>query len=190
MCRETSSRIMDSNKTKSLVNDEADISKRKRQTKNINLSDLNEDVLVKIFIHLNKMDLLQVVNASKIFLNSCSRAVERKYRHKCIHLPFRESRKIFAKRTTKDFNRTTEFLKYFGNQISKIRLFYGQIDEVRRRHLHDLIVESYHDNLTEIDFCGLSSSSDLKIDKSFSKLKTLSISYGGVDDSMSQFTDW
>lgn len=178
---------MDPNKRKSSTNDEEHNLKRQRQTdNNKKLEDLNEDVLTEIFLYLNEDELLWVVKASKKFLNSCCRAAEKTYRNNYIELPL--SSELAKSYTNKDFNRTFEFVRFFGKNISKMKVNYRQIDSSSRRHLHELIVETCHENLIEIQFNNVST--DMRINKCFAKLQTLRIWYGNIDNSMCQFTKW
>lgn len=147
------------------------------------LSDLNEDVLIEIFSYLNAQEMVNVVKMDEVFLHTCRLAFQRNYKEKYIKLPMRES---WANRKI-DFIKNAELLRYFGENISKLEIAIDADNPIERRIYH-LVVTKCRKTLTEITF--LFPTTDLIINKCFTKLKTLSIGHGSVDQSMCRFRKW
>lgn len=178
------------NKRKRTINDEQRKPKCSREVnQNKKLSDLNEDVLIEIFLYLNEEDLLNVVNASKVFSSICHRTVKQKYKNAFFKLPLDTTRYKCMTNTNYAVELSIEFLRCFGKDISKIKLNYRLFDSEKCNSIiHDMVLETCHESLTEIEFINLSI--DLKINKCFTKLKTLRIASGNVDNSVCQFSRW
>lgn len=180
---------MASNKRKSTLRDEQFQPKRRRDIKkNMQLIDLNEDVLVEIFLYLNEDELLDVVYASEMFLNCCRRAAEIKYRKNYIDLPLGDADFSSKSCTKNEFNRSMDFVHYLGSSISKISVSYRKFDLAKSKRFHDLVLETCHATLIDIEFYNLSI--ELKINKCFPKLTILAIFNGNIDNSLCQFTKW
>lgn len=177
------------NKRKSFLIDEQTEPKRQRKIKkNMKLSDLNEDVLVQIFLYLNENELLDVVHATKMFLNCCRRVVEKKYKKNTVILPLGNAGFSSKNCSEIDFNRSMDFVRYLGENISKMAIHYGKLTDGKSKRFHDLVLKFCHATLIDIEFYDLSI--DLKINKCFPKVKYLGIFNGNVDDSLCQFTNW
>lgn len=143
----------------------------------LKLSDLNEDVLLKIFSYLNEEEMINIVKARGLFLATCQQAFKLKYRNKFIEISLHL-----------DYRHYIDLLRYFGKNITKLQLQYSWANKEKRSRIHDLVLATCHDTLIEIHFIGISTES--KIDKCFTKLKTLHIAHGSVDNSVCQFGKW
>lgn len=143
----------------------------------LKLSDLNEDVLLKIFSYLNEEEMINIVKARGLFLATCQQAFKHKYKNKYIEISLHL-----------DYRPIIDLLRYFGKNITKLQLHYSWANKVKRARIHDRVLGTCHDTLIEIHFIGISAES--KIDKCFTKLKTLHIAHGSVDNSMCQFGKW
>lgn len=169
-----------SRKRNSIGNAEVKPKQSRRTAQTTKLTDLNEDVLVHVFEYLDTENMINVVKASKTFLKSSQRAFKRQFLNKYIELPLRD--------TNKAFERSTEIIRYFGENISKLELNYGILKGQRNKQMHDLVMKQCNETLIEIHFRGLST--NLTINKCFPKLKTLNISEGCVDSSLCALEKW
>lgn len=146
----------------------------------LHFTDLNEDVLEKIFSYLNANDLVNVVKYDEVLLSSSRRAFQRKYKNDYIRLPLDTQRVPYYKKNA-------ELLRYFGKNISKLEINMIDVNPIDQRIFH-LIVTMCRDTLVEMKLWY--PTTKLKINKPFTKLKSLVIYDGTADQSMYQFHKW
>lgn len=152
----------------------------------LTLADLNEDVLLKIFSELTAQDLVNIVEGDKIFLGCCRVAFKKKYRTSYVELPLKDEQDLFYVPTRKCLSRNAVLLRYFGGSISKLQVNYRD-NSIDKRIFH-LIVTHCRKTLTELEI--LCPTDKLKINKAFTKLKTLIMTDGYVDRSVYEFHKW
>lgn len=147
------------------------------------ITDLNEDVLDKIFSYLNVKEWIDMIESDERFL-SCSRRVFRtQHLLKCLQLPLK-TKNITSKM---DICKNAKFLRYFGESITKMEFRMNEDDPIVHRIYH-LIITNCRETLINLKI--LCPSTKLTISKSFKKLKSLNLCYGSVDRSMGQLNKW
>lgn len=149
----------------------------------LNLIDLNDDVIVKIFTFLDDGDFLNVKKTCKQFSFNIIEAFKQKYRKEYLKLPLMESDRT----SNKDLKRTDELLTYFGIYIGNLEFIFNKNNPIDIK-IFDLIAAKCHETLVRLKIWL--PSNKLKIQKRFTKLKTLQILHGSVDPSICQLHKW
>lgn len=150
----------------------------------LNIIDLNDDCLEKIFINLNLKQLFEVTTVHARFLIACRRVVSRKYKNTEIRISVHQT-------THPDYEKVLYLL---GDVISRIRITYDRFDlnghDVKNFNngIHDAIIYNCSDTLTEVTFNHILPT--MEINKPFQSLKKLNFNQGCVGSTMSEFNKW
>lgn len=158
------------------------------EPKNVNtslrLNDLNDECLVKIFTYLSNKDLVNIVDYNNYFLTAARIIFKMKFCNDFVSI-------------TTEFNFNTEseswtlkLLKYFGAEITKLRMQchekYRQFDELFENMISANCIESlvelkleYPDRFT---FYG--------IKKPFENIHTIDFYHGSYSRILSEFDTW
>lgn len=154
------------------------------ERQSLQLSDLNEDVLLKIFLYLNLEELIGVVEMDERFLHICRQAFQKIHNDKYVKLP----RKANHITTENYFIKNVDLLHYFGRNISKMDIEFNDSNR-DDHHIYYLIVLHCRHTLTELDVSG-DFSKGLKTNKPFTKLKTLRIRFQSLDVGLCKIAEW
>lgn len=164
-------------------NDEQKTKRRYTAKSNLRLTDLNDDVLFEICLHLSFEDLIVLFKVSHMFVRVCCRSLSRIVKGFNI-----DKMKIPLGSSGTDFQRSVILLRCFGKFLSSVTVDYACLDIARAKQIHNLFVESCHESVTEIQFTNYISIWD--ITKCFPKLKTLIIHFGCVQRLVLQIGVW
>lgn len=146
----------------------------------LRVTDLNDDCLEEIFLHLHLNHLFDVIVSHTRFLNACRRVFYKKYKNKEITISAYQTK----------HPQYNEVLCLLGDLMPHLRVSYDRFDDVGNLNnkIHVAIVRHCGETLTEITFNHIHPL--MEIDKQFCNLKKLNFNHGCVGRTMSEFKKW
>lgn len=133
----------------------------------LNIIDLNDDCLEKIFMYLNMKQLFDLVTMHSNFVSVCSRIFWLKYRIHEINI---------SSHNMDSYKRFPRVLKSLGNVITRLRVTFDRFDVLSNELIHRSIIENCGETLCELTLNNIQTA--LVMRTTFPNLKKMSFNQG------------